>query len=104
MIAAVPACIIRAEPNTRTPVTSAERRETSTVQVDGPTCQEPSSAGAPAIARRLTPEQYRRAISDAFGSTIRVEGRFEPGVRDDGLLAVGAGHVGVTATGLEQFD
>ena len=58
----------------------------------------------PAIARRLTPEQYRRVIADVFGPTIKVEGRFEPGVRDDGLVAVGTGHVGITSTGMEQYD
>jgi hypothetical protein len=65
---------------------------------------EPSVPGAAATARRLRPDQYRRIIADVFGPTIQVEGRFEPDVRDDGLFAVGAGHVGVTATGLEQYD
>jgi hypothetical protein len=65
---------------------------------------EPTSAGAPALARRLQPDQYRRVIADVFGPTIKVEGRFEPGVRDDGLFAVGAGHVGVTSTGMEEYD
>jgi hypothetical protein len=65
---------------------------------------EPASPGAPAIARRLRPDQYRRVIADVFGPTIKVEGRFEPDVRDDGLFAVGAGHVGVTSTGMEQYD
>jgi hypothetical protein len=65
---------------------------------------EPTSPGAPALARRLRPDQYRRVIADVFGPTIKVEGRFEPDVRDDGLLAVGAGHVGVTSTGMEQYD
>jgi hypothetical protein len=68
----------------------------------GPT--EPTSPGAPAIARRLRPDQYRRVLADVFGPTIRIEGRFEPDVRDDGLFAVGTGHVGVTSTGLEQYD
>jgi hypothetical protein len=68
------------------------------------TSKEPQLPGAPAIARRLTPEQYRRVIADVFGPTIRIDGRFEPGVRDDGLFAVGAGHVGITATGMEQYD
>ena len=65
---------------------------------------EPTSPGAPAIARRLRPDQYRRVVADVFGPTIKIEGRFEPDVRDDGLFAVGAGHVGVTSTGLEQYD
>jgi hypothetical protein len=65
---------------------------------------EPTSPGAPTLARRLRPDQYRRVIADVFGPTIKVEGRFEPDVRDDGLFAVGAGHVGVTSTGMEQYE
>ncbi|HTV51505.1 MAG TPA: DUF1592 domain-containing protein [Steroidobacteraceae bacterium] len=65
---------------------------------------EPRVRPAPPIARRLTPEQYRAVIADVFGPSIRVEGRFEPGLRMNGLLAVGTAHVGVTASGLEQFD
>jgi hypothetical protein len=65
---------------------------------------EPASPGAPPIARRLRPDQYRSIIADVFGPTIKVEGRFEPDVRDDGLFAIGVGHVGVTATGMEQYD
>jgi Protein of unknown function (DUF1592)/Protein of unknown function (DUF1588)/Protein of unknown function (DUF1585)/Protein of unknown function (DUF1595)/Protein of unknown function (DUF1587) len=60
--------------------------------------------GGPLLARRLTATQYRRAIADVFGPTIRVEGQFEPDLREAGLLAVGAGRVGVTASGLEQYD
>lgn len=65
---------------------------------------EPRSPGAPVIARRLRPDQYRAVIADVFGPTIKIEGRFEPDVRDDGLFAVGTGHVGVTAAGMEQYD
>ncbi|HME40845.1 MAG TPA: DUF1592 domain-containing protein [Steroidobacteraceae bacterium] len=65
---------------------------------------EPTSPGAAAIARRLRPDQYQRVIADVFGPTIKIEGRFEPDVREDGLFAVGAGHVGVTATGMERYD
>jgi hypothetical protein len=65
---------------------------------------EPTTAGAPPLARRLRPDQYRRVIADVFGPAIKVDGRFEPDVRDDGLFAVGAGHVGVTSAGMEQYD
>lgn len=65
---------------------------------------EPQSPGASAAARRLRPDQYRRIIADVFGPTVKVEGRFEPDLRDSGLFAVGAGHVGVTSAGIEQYD
>jgi hypothetical protein len=65
---------------------------------------EPEAPGGPPLGRRLRPDQYRRVIADVFGPTIKIEGRFEPDVRDDGLFAVGAGHVGVTSTGMEQYD
>jgi hypothetical protein len=66
--------------------------------------REPRVPGAPPLARRLRPDQYRRVIADVFGPTIRVEGRFEPDVREDGLFAIGVAHVGLTATGMEQYD
>jgi hypothetical protein len=61
-------------------------------------------AAGPVAMRRLTQEQYRQIITDIFGSTVSLGGRFEPDVRDGGLLAVGAGQVSVTAAGLEQYD
>jgi len=65
---------------------------------------EPLSPGAPPIARRLRPDQYRRVIADVFGPNVKIEGRFEPDVRENGLFAVGVGRVGVTSTGMEQYD
>ncbi len=65
---------------------------------------EPRSPGAPPLARRLRPDQYRRLIADVFGPTVKIEGRFEPDVRENGLFAVGVGRVGVTAAGMEQYD
>ncbi len=68
-------------------------------------------SGEPMVARRAAdraPPQARpvpRASSPTSSvPTINIDGRFEPDVRDDGLFAVGAGHVGVTSTGLEQYD
>src|ERR1700722_13966651 len=61
-------------------------------------------AAGPAAMRRLTQEQYRQIIHDVFGPTVTLGGRFEPDVRDAGLLAVGASQVSVTAAGLEQYD
>jgi len=54
--------------------------------------------------RRLTQDQYKQIINDIFGPTVTLGGRFEPDLRDSGLLAVGAAQVSVTAAGLEQYD
>ena len=59
--------------------------------------------GEPAM-RRLTAEQYKNMVADLFGTDIRIGGRFEPDLRVEGLLAVGASHVSVTDAGLEQYD
>jgi len=61
-------------------------------------------AGGPVAMRRLTQAQYRQSIEDIFSSAIKLGGRFEPDVRDGGLMAVGATAVSVTASGLEQYD
>jgi hypothetical protein len=56
------------------------------------------------VTRRLSLAQYRQAIADAFGPAITVGGRVEPDVRENGLLAIGAARLSVTATGMEQYD
>src|SRR5438067_1221532 len=53
---------------------------------------------------RLSPDQYRQSMIDIFGPAIKLAGRFEPGVREDGMLAVGARKVGVTDSGLDRYD
>ena len=65
---------------------------------------EPKTSGGPAEVRRLTEAQYRQSVADIFGDDIKVAGRFEPGVRTDGLLAVGTAKVTVTPSGFEQYD
>ncbi len=62
------------------------------------------TTGGDTVTRRLSPDQYRQIVEDVFGSDIKLGGRFEPDIRMGGLLAVGAGHISVTATGLEQYD
>jgi len=67
------------------------------------------AAAAPApdretVARRLSPEQYATIITDVFGSSIKLGGRFEPGFRVDGLLEVGASEADISASGMEQYD
>lgn len=58
----------------------------------------------PGAARRLTVEQYTRVIADTFGPTIKIGGRFDPDVRVDGLIEVGAAQVSVSSTSLAQYD
>jgi hypothetical protein len=53
---------------------------------------------------RLSQDQYRQSILDIFGPAIKLTGRFEPGVREEGLLAFGARRIGVTESGLERYD
>ena len=64
------------------------------------------AAYTPAEVRghRLSSSQYRNTIADVFGPDIELGGRFEPGVRIDGLLEAGLGGVSVTASGMEQYD
>lgn len=59
---------------------------------------------AVAAAPRLTPAQYRATVTDIFGPTIDLGGRFEPDMRIEGLLAIGSASVGVTPAGMEQYD
>lgn len=61
-------------------------------------------AAGQAAMRRLTQDQYKQIINDIFGPTVTLGGRFEPDLRDAGLLAVGASQVSVTASGFEQYD
>ncbi|HEX7857562.1 MAG TPA: DUF1592 domain-containing protein [Sphingobium sp.] len=70
---------------------------------DGASAPEPVSMGGPATFRRLSEEQYKRSIGQIFGPEIQVGGRFEPEVREDGLLAIGSSKVVVTPGGFEQY-
>jgi hypothetical protein len=64
----------------------------------------PESSGGPPAVRRLTQEQYSTIVADIFGADIKIKGRFDPDVREEGLLAVGTSHVSVTPASLEQYD
>jgi hypothetical protein len=59
-------------------------------------------SGGPPTFRRLNEAQYKRSIAQIFGSDIVVPGRFEPPVREDGLLAIGSSHVIMTPSGFGQ--
>lgn len=65
---------------------------------------ETETRGGPVAMRRLTPAQYRQAITDAFGSGVEVAGRFEPDARKEGLVAVGTSMVTVSPVGFEQYE
>lgn len=62
-----------------------------------------TGSGQPMI-RRLTESQYRATVADIFGPDIPVVGRFEHGLRADGLLAVGTGQAGISSFSFEQYD
>jgi hypothetical protein len=53
--------------------------------------------------RRLTESEYRNSIADIFGQDIVVNGRFEPEHREQGLLAIGASMLSISASGFEQY-
>ena len=53
--------------------------------------------------RRLTESQYRHAIADVFGAGVKINARFEPEKREDGLFAIGDGQLSITTGGLEQY-
>lgn len=54
-------------------------------------------------ARRLTESQYRHIIADTFGDWVKVNARFEPERRQDGLLAIGSTQLSITPVGFEQY-
>lgn len=54
-------------------------------------------------ARRLTESQYRHIATEVFGPEIKINARFEPDKREDGLLAVGSTQLSITSSGFEQY-
>src|SRR3546814_17867535 len=50
---------------------------------------EPDAVGGPAVMRRLTESEYRATVADIFGADIPIPARFEQGLRNEGLVAVG---------------
>src|SRR5450631_2537121 len=65
---------------------------------------EPDPVGTPALIRRLTEPQYRATIADIFAPDIPIVGRFERGLRVDGLLAVGTSQAGISSFSFEQYE
>jgi hypothetical protein len=68
-----------------------------------PGAREPDAVGGPALLRRLTESQYRASVADLFGD-VPIVARFEPGLRAEGLIAVGTSESGISAFGMEQYD
>ncbi len=62
------------------------------------------AASAGPATLRLTTAQYRQIIGDVFGPTVNAGGRFDPDIRYNGLVQLGAGRVSITASGLEGYD
>lgn len=77
------------------------------VELGAPTAQavaQPSPPPTRIVAtRRLTESQYRSAIEDVFGPDVVVNVRFEPEVRSDSLLAIGADTASISANGFEGY-
>lgn len=55
------------------------------------------------ILRRLTELQYKNIIRDVFGPDIKIGGRFDPDMRKEGLIEVGAGQASISASALGQY-
>ena len=53
--------------------------------------------------RRITESQYRHTIADIFGPEIKINARFEPERREEGLLAIGSAQLSLTSAGFEQY-
>ncbi len=51
----------------------------------------------------MSPSQYRLTIADVFGDSIKVNGRFEPDQREQGLLAIGARTDNISDNSLESY-
>jgi hypothetical protein len=78
----------------QTPPAASAKSSVNIVSLTGP---------AKVAVRRLTESQYRHAIADAFGPDVKINARFEPEKREDGLLALGSMQLSVTTSGLEQY-
>ena len=66
--------------------------------------EEPATAGGLPSFRRLNEAQYIRSIKQIFGDGITVPGRFDPPLREAGLMAIGDGKVTLSASGIEQYE
>jgi Protein of unknown function (DUF1592)/Protein of unknown function (DUF1588)/Protein of unknown function (DUF1595)/Protein of unknown function (DUF1585)/Protein of unknown function (DUF1587) len=51
----------------------------------------------------VTESQYRHIVADIFSSEVKINARFEPEKREDGLLAIGTAQLSLTSSGFEQY-
>jgi hypothetical protein len=65
---------------------------------------EPETIGSLPGFLRISQAQYTRSIEQIFGPGIKVPGRFDPPLRSHGLMAIGAGEVTVSPSGMEQYE
>jgi Protein of unknown function (DUF1592)/Protein of unknown function (DUF1588)/Protein of unknown function (DUF1585)/Protein of unknown function (DUF1595)/Protein of unknown function (DUF1587) len=70
----------------------------------GQRAHEPPAVGGPPLIRRLTESQYRATIADVFGPGVPIAARFERGLREEGLLAIGTSEAGMSPYSVEQYD
>lgn len=84
-------------------LTGLDVRQAATAQTPAPAIEPPTKGGA-ATLRRLTEAQYRNSIAQIFGADVKVPGRFDPPLREGGLLAIGDGKAVVSAAGIEQYE
>ncbi len=61
-------------------------------------------AGHEFVSIRISESEYRNTIADIFGADIAIKGQFEPGVRTDGLLAVGQHSKSFSPVSIEYYD
>ncbi len=69
----------------------------------GTSAQAAVDASEASVLRRLTELQYKNIIRDVFGPDIKIGGRFDPDMREEGLLEVGAGQASISASALGQY-
>jgi len=62
------------------------------------------AAGEQFVSIRISESEYRNTIADVFGADIPIKGQFEPGVRTDGLLAVGQHAKSFSPVSIEYYD
>jgi hypothetical protein len=70
----------------------------------GQAIREPDAVGGPPLMRRLTESQYRATIADIFGPEAPIAARFERGLREEGLIAIGTSESGMSPYSIEQYD